>query len=206
MYSVEEVDRDSFYIEASAVNTYLYCPRRCYYEYVQNEFESNVHTILGDQVHENVDEFGEEERRGKVIYKGVKLNSDIYGVVLKVDTVEKYGDKIYPVEYKKGKRGLWKNDKYQMALQAMLLEEKLKTPINKGYIYYVGSKERVEIKITDKLKEEIVKTINAIRQLYNSMKIPEGVDDNRCKYCSIKNICLPIERRILKARENKIKL
>lgn len=198
MYSIEEIDKDSFYIEASAVNTYLYCPRRCYYEYVQNEFESNVHTILGDQVHENVDEFGEEERRGKIIYKSVKLISDTYGVVVKVDTIEEKDDEIYPVEYKKGKKGLWKNDKYQMALQAMLLEEKLKRPINKGYIYYVGSKERVEIKITNKIKEEIVQTIDSIRELYNSMKIPEGVDDNRCKYCSIKNICLPVERRILK--------
>ncbi|GCD08743.1 CRISPR-associated protein Cas4 [Clostridium tagluense] len=202
MYSVEEIDKDSFYIEASAVNTYLYCPRRCYYEYIQNEFESNVHTILGDQVHENVDEFGEEERRGKVIYKSAKLISDMYGVVLKVDTVEENGDEIYPVEYKKGKKVLWKNDKYQMALQAMLLEEKLKRPVTKGYIYYVGSKERVEFKITDKLKEEIINTIEDIRRLYNSMKIPEGVDDNRCKYCSINNICLPKERNILKAMKN----
>ena len=30
MYSVEEIDKESFYIEASAINTYLYCPRRCY--------------------------------------------------------------------------------------------------------------------------------------------------------------------------------
>lgn len=202
MYSVKEVDKDSFYIEASAVNTFLYCPRRCYYEYIQNEFESNVHTILGDQVHENVDEFGEEERRGKVIYKSVKLISDKYGVVLKVDIVEVNGNEIYPVEYKKGKKALWKNDKYQMALQGMLLEEKLNRPINKGYMYYVGSKERVEFKITDKVKEEIINTIEAIRNLYNSMKIPEGVDDNRCKYCSINNICLPKERNILNAMKN----
>ncbi|MDW8801440.1 CRISPR-associated protein Cas4 [Clostridium sp. A1-XYC3] len=201
MYSIEEVDRDSFYIEASAVNTYMYCPRRCYYEYVQNEFESNVHTIIGDQVHENVDEFGEEERRGKIIYKSVKLISDTYGVVIKVDTIEKDGEEIYPVEYKKGKKGLWKNDKYQVALQSLLLEEKLQVKINKGYIYYVGSKERVEIKITDKIKDEILRVINSVKELYNSMKIPEGVEDNRCKNCSINNICLPLERKILKTIE-----
>ncbi|SUY46403.1 CRISPR-associated exonuclease, Cas4 family [Clostridium putrefaciens] len=199
MYSVEEIDKDSFYIEASAVNTYLYCPRRCYYEYIQNEFESNAHTIIGDQVHENVDEFGEEDRRGKIIYKAVKLISDKYGVVLKVDTVEEDGEMIYPVEYKKGKRGLWKNDKYQMALQAMLLEEKLSRPVNKGYIYYVGSKERVEFEISNKLKQEVIETVEEIRNLYKSMKIPEGVDDNRCRYCSINNICLPRERSIIKA-------
>ncbi|MCD3245459.1 CRISPR-associated protein Cas4 [Clostridium botulinum C] len=200
MYSVEEIDKESFYIEASAINTYLYCPRRCYYEYVQNEFESNVYTILGDQVHENVDKFGEEQRRGKIIYKNVKLSSDYYGVILKVDTVEQDGDEVYPVEYKRGKKGLWKNDKYQMTVQAMLLEEKLGRSINKGYIYYVGSKERIEIKITDKLKQEIIQAINCIRNLYDSMIIPDGVDDNRCKYCSIKNICLPMERRILKKK------
>ncbi|WP_053957661.1 CRISPR-associated protein Cas4 [Inediibacterium massiliense] len=200
MYSVEEVDKDSFNIEASAVNTYLYCPRRCYYEYVQQEFESNVHTILGDQVHENVDEFGEEERRGKTIYKSVKIISENLGVVVKVDTVEQYEDEIYPVEYKKGKKGIWKNDKYQLALQAMVLEEKLKKPIHKGYIYYVGSKERVEVRISNQIKQHIIKTINDIKELYISMYIPEGVNDNRCKYCSINKICLPMEVELLKKK------
>jgi CRISPR-associated exonuclease Cas4 len=197
MYSIEEVDKDSFFVEASAVNTYLYCPRRCYYEYVQNEFESNIHTILGDQVHENVDKLGVEDRRGKTIYKAVKLFSQKYGVVVKVDTVEEYDGEIYPVEYKKGKSKVWKNDKYQMALQVMLLEEKINKPINKGYIYYVGSKERVEIKITSKIREEILHTIENIKKLYSTMKIPQGVDNQKCKQCSIINICLPDERKIL---------
>ncbi|MGL5151609.1 MAG: CRISPR-associated protein Cas4, partial [Clostridium sp.] len=142
MHNSKEIERDSFYIEASAVNTYLYCPRRCYYEYVQNEFESNVHTILGDQVHENVDDFGEVDRRGRVIYKAVKIISDKYQVTLKVDTVEEWQGEIYPVEYKKGKKSFWKNDRYQLALQGMLLEEKLDRKIDKGYIYYVSSRER----------------------------------------------------------------
>ncbi|QPW59349.1 Dna2/Cas4 domain-containing protein (plasmid) [Clostridium botulinum] len=55
-------------------------------------------------------------------------------------------------------------------------------------------------KITDKLREEIIQVIKCIKNLYNSKVIPHGVDDNRCKYCSIKNICLPIERRILKEK------
>lgn len=197
MFDSESLNEDSFYVEASAINTYLYCPRRCYYEYVQNEFESNVHTILGDQVHENVDEFGEIERRGKVIYKSVKIISPQYKVTLKVDTVEEFEGEIYPVEYKKGKKGFWKNDQYQITLQGMLLEEMLGRKITKGYIYYVSSRERVEVKISSKIQEEIKKTITDIRNLYLSMKIPSGVNDNRCKYCSIKNICLPQEVKVL---------
>lgn len=203
MYSTEEIDKESFFVEASAINTYLYCPRRCYYEYVQNEFESNVHTIIGDQVHENVDEFGEEERRGKVIYKSVKIYSENYGAVVKVDTIEEYNGDIYPVEYKKGKTALWKNDKYQLALQAMLLEEKLGKAIPKGCIYYVGSKERVEVKITSEIRKEIVETIDNIKKLYETMSIPEGVNDKRCKQCSIINICLPKEMEILKNKNIK---
>lgn len=202
MCNYQDIDKDSFYIEASAVNTYLYCPRRCYYEYVQNEFESNVHTILGDQVHENVDEFGEEDRRGKVIYKAVKLISDKYEVALKVDTVEEYNGEIYPVEYKKGKKVLWQNDKYQMALQAMLLEERLNRKVNKGFIYYVGSRERIEFIIDDKLRKDIENTIDKIKKMYKSLDIPNGVDDNRCKYCSIKNICLPEERKLIRTGDD----
>lgn len=197
MFDSESLNEDSFYVEASAINTYLYCPRRCYYEYVQNEFESNVHTILGDQVHENVDEFGEIERRGKVIYKAVKIISPQYKVTLKVDTVEEFEGEIYPVEYKKGKKGFWKNDQYQITLQGMLLEEMLGRKVTKGYIYYVSSRERVEVKMSPKIQEEIKKTITDIRNLYLSMKIPSGANDNRCKYCSIKNICLPQEVKVL---------
>lgn len=197
MFDSESLNEDSFYVEASAINTYLYCPRRCYYEYVQNEFESNVHTILGDQIHENVDEFGEIERRGKVIYKAVKIISPQYKVTLKVDTVEEFEGEIYPVEYKKGKKGFWKNDQYQITLQGMLLEEMLGRKVTKGYIYYVSSRERVEVKMSSKIQEEIKKTITDIRNLYLSMKIPSGVNDNRCKYCSIKNICLPQEVKVL---------
>ena len=197
MFDSESLNEDSFYVEASAINTYLYCPRRCYYEYVQNEFESNVHTILGDQIHENVDEFGEIERRGKVIYKAVKIISPQYKVTLKVDTVEEFEGEIYPVEYKKGKKGFWENDQYQITLQGMLLEEMLGRKVTKGYIYYVSSRERVEVKISPKIQEEIKKTITDIRNLYLSMKIPSGVNDNRCKYCSIKNICLPQEVKVL---------
>ena len=42
-------------------------------------------------------------------YKAVKIISPQYKVTLKVDTVEEFEGEIYPVEYKKGKKGFWKN-------------------------------------------------------------------------------------------------
>ena len=197
MYTSISDNKESFYVEASAVNTFLYCKRRYYYEYIQQEFESNVHTLLGDQAHESVDEFGEIERRGKIIYKAVKLISDKYEVSLKVDTIEEFEGEFYPVEYKKGKKKIWKNDKYQMILQCMLMEELLNIKVRKGFIYYVGSKERVEFKILEEDKLEILKIIEDIKNVYQSGEIPVGCNDNRCNSCSIKNICLPLETKIL---------
>ena len=53
MFDSESLNEDSFYVEASAINTYLYCPRRCYYEYVQNEREEKQLTDqqLAKKVH-----------------------------------------------------------------------------------------------------------------------------------------------------------
>ena len=49
-------------VEAHAINAYAYCPRRCYYEYVEGVFYHNAYTIHGKLLHERVDRFGRELR------------------------------------------------------------------------------------------------------------------------------------------------
>lgn len=45
-----------------------------------------------------------------------------------------------PVEYKQGKQGKWSNDQAQLCAQALCLEEMTGTAIERGAIFYFGSR------------------------------------------------------------------
>lgn len=42
-------------ILVSALNHYVYCPRRCFLVYVEQIWDENLYTLRGNAVHENVD-------------------------------------------------------------------------------------------------------------------------------------------------------
>ena len=61
-------------------------------------------------------------------------------------------NKLYPVEYKKGKMGKWISDHTQICAQALALEEVLNIApksIQRGYVFYIGSARRDEVMIDE---------------------------------------------------------
>jgi CRISPR-associated exonuclease Cas4 len=115
------------------------------------------------------------------------------------DLVEEQNGEIYPVEYKKGRRGDWKNDQLQLCAQALCLEEMLNLtqPIKKGYIYYAATGRRKEVALTDELRTYTLKTIEATRKLLETQKRPDVAYGPRCRGCSLYPICLSREVQII---------
>ncbi len=127
---------DDLLIPISALNQYTFCPRRCWYMHVAHEFLDNAHTVEGTFLHERVDA-GEATRRGDLWQvRSVQLYSTRYGLTGKADLLEEQSGEIYPVEYKKGRRGEWSNDQIQLCAQALALEEMLGRDISRGFLYY----------------------------------------------------------------------
>lgn len=122
-------------VEAHAINTYAYCPRRCYYEYVERVFYHNVYTLHGKLLHEHVDQFGQEHRGERQVIRSLLFKSQSLGLVAKCDIVEEKNGQIYPVEYKRGKLADWENNHLQLCAQALLLEEHLGHPISYGLLF-----------------------------------------------------------------------
>lgn len=111
------------YMYISALNHYDYCPTRCYWIYVAGEFKDNEYTVEGEIIHENVHKTMKTTRGDLVQIRKVHVYSRRYGLVGFADLVEEKAGEIYPVEYKRGRRGDWKNDKLQLCAQALCIEE-----------------------------------------------------------------------------------
>src|ERR1043165_9661458 len=98
------------FILLSALNQYDYCPRRCYFLFVENVFIDNEHTIEGSLQHQRAHS-GETSTRDDVLQlRSVYLYSQALGIAGKADVIEERAGEIYPVEHKKGYRGKWTND------------------------------------------------------------------------------------------------
>ena len=61
--------------------------------------------------------------------------------------------------------------------------------ITRGAIYHHGSRRRREVAIMQELRDKVEETVNAIRAMQDSCKLPPPVNDARCKECSLKEIC-----------------
>lgn len=180
-------------INLSALNQYVYCPRRCGLIYQEGEFTNNIHTARGNAEHERADRVTHEiSRNGARVEYALPVWSDRLGLIGKCDVVEFWPDgTVYPVEYKHGPRRKWLNDDIQLAAQALCLEEMLSRPVSDGAIYHASSRRRREVAITPELKQLVIETADAIRGMLQSGKLPPPVNDARCKECSLKDICQP---------------
>lgn len=179
-------------IMLSALQHYSYCPRQCALIHVEQAFDENVHTMRGNAAHQRVDEPGFESFEGVRSEKALPVWSDRLGLIGKCDVVEFYPDgRIYPVEYKHGKKRAKAHDDIQLAAQAICLEEMTGKPVTQGAIYHHTSRRRREVAITDSLRQQVEETVAAVRALLASGKLPPPVNDARCKECSLKEICQP---------------
>ncbi|HUX65096.1 CRISPR-associated protein Cas4 [Sulfuricella sp.] len=179
-------------IMLSALQHWSYCPRQCALIHVEQVFDENVFTMRGNAAHERVDDPGFETFEGVRAERALPVWSDRLGLVGKCDVVEFRPDgHIYPVEYKHGPKREKSHDDIQLAAQAMCLEEMTGRVITHGAIYHHGSRRRREVAITQALRDKVEETVNAIRAMMDSGKLPPPVNDARCKECSLKEICQP---------------
>lgn len=179
-------------IPISALQHWAYCPRQCGLIHLEQAFEDNIHTARGQAVHHLVDAPGYEMQSGVKVERALPLWSDRLGLIGKADLVEFHPDgSIYPVEFKHGRKRQKVHDDIQLAAQAMCLEDMLGRPVPQGAIYHASSRRRREVAITPELRAQVETTANAIRAMLASGVLPNPVNDERCRECSLKDICQP---------------
>ena len=116
--------------------------------------------------------------------------------------MEAQGDAATPVDYKRGKRphtagGAWDPERVQICAQGLLLREHGFTSEG-GFLYFIGSRERVPVPFTDELIGLTHNAISGARAMAAEGRIPPPLEeDYKCARCSLIGICLPDEVRFL---------
>jgi len=180
----------------SALNQYVYCPRRCALMHVEGVFEENQFTLEGSILHSRTDTPGVEERLGVRIVRALPLFSRKLGLTGKADIVEfqrgEDGTEVpYPVDYKRGRRRKWDNDDIQLCAQGLCLEEMIGVRVPAGAIFHATARRRREVPFTGELRSLTLRTIDEVRELVRARVIPAAVLLPKCDGCSLRGICMP---------------
>jgi len=196
----------------SWITQYAYCPHRFYLEAVERYTADNIFTAEGSVQHQRVHEPKIEKRGSDIRITGLTVYSDALNLIGICDeikcTISHYGCyiplldercKIIPTEFKHGKNR-YGHEEYnlQLTAQTMCLEEMYKCQIEKGEIYYIGSKTRSEVMITETSKDKVKKTLTKINQIIGGHIIPQAEYKKRCPKCSMYDICNPKTDMILR--------
>jgi CRISPR-associated exonuclease Cas4 len=204
----------------SLLNDFLYCRRRAALKIVEGWREENVHTVRGDIMHEHSDLPGYEVVKGVKLLRALPVFSERLGLSGKCDVVEVHpypqplshpmgeggqgpgeGWRLFPVEFKLGKRRRFENDDAQLCAQALCLEEMFGLPVPRGAIFHADSKRRREVEFTPELRQLTEHAVAELRQLLEQSEVcnPQSaipvlhaaVFKPACQECSLFDICLP---------------
>jgi CRISPR-associated exonuclease Cas4 len=194
-------------IPISSLNALEYCPRKFYYQFVQGEMLVNEYVLEGTLEHERVHQEGTHTTaEGEMQITRLYLYSEALRLTGFADVIEERAGVPVPVEYKHGQQGDWLNHSIQLCAQALCLEERRpgQPLIPYGYIYYVGSRRRVQVRFTQELR---ARTRAAIVQALKiaALETPPppltGQLAARCPKCSLLPLCMPEEVRMLQAKK-----
>ncbi len=197
-------------IPLSALNQFLFCPRRVVLIHVEDIFKDNAHTVIGTLGHEHADLPGYESQISNlkfqiILLRALPVFSERLGLSGKCDMVEvemaapisnlkfeiSNRATLRPVEYKKGKRRRFENDDAQLCAQALCLEEMFGVTVEGGAIFHAASKHRREVVFTPELRRRTENAIVELRRLLDSRRTPPAVCKEACEECSLYEVCLP---------------
>jgi CRISPR-associated exonuclease Cas4 len=189
-------------IPLSALSHFAYCPRRAALIHTETIWQENAFTTRGSLLHERADSGVSELLEGVRVLRGVSLYSDVLGLVGRADVVEILHDGTpFPVEYKSGakKPPLWVNDvdlrnfvdDVQLCAQALCLEEMLAQSVARGAVYHIKNRRRRDVAFSAALRQKTLEVIRSLRELLETKRLPEPVNDARCSKCSLLEACMP---------------
>lgn len=193
------------YLFISGIQHFKFCRRQWALIHVEQQWEENVHTVIGELMHKKAhDPYLTEKRKDTIIVRALPVVSKEMGITGERDVVEfrrcedgvrLHGHRglysIYPVEYKKGKPKTDEKDQLQLAAQAMCLEEMFSTKVKEGALFYGETKRREIIHITDELRLEVRDMFQEMHHYFSRHYTPKVKTSKSCSSCSLKEICLP---------------
>jgi CRISPR-associated exonuclease Cas4 len=192
----------------SGIQHFRFCPRQWALIHIEQQWDDNHLTVEGKIMHKRADDPFYRQKCGDYIsLRSVSIASHELGFYGITDVVELHpaeDDKNvithphypglwtpYPVEYKHGRPKRNEVDEIQLATQAMCLEELYGIRIGYGALFYGETQHRIEISITEELRDIVRSCAKQMHDIFRIGKIPEITAGKYCGKCSLKNICMP---------------
>lgn len=193
------------YLSLSRIQHFVFCKRQWAILELEQIWFENKDTTLGKLIHENVDDpYFYEKRKDRIYERSLRVKSDELKIVGVCDLViyEKNENGVeienynglwlpYVVEYKKGRAKKTNADIYQLVAEIMCLEEMHNIKLKKSALYYKSPNKRLEIDITDELRQEVRDIVAQMYEIYTQNKIPRASKNINCKNCSLFDYCVP---------------
>lgn len=199
-------------VPARMVNEFAYCPRLFFLEWVQARFQDNDDTVDGRYQHRVVDDEGGRlpapEEVDAVHARSVLLSSPRLGLVGRVDLVEGEGGVVRPVDVKRGRPAenaerCWEPERVQVCVLGLLLRDG-GYRCDSGFLWFVESRQRVEVSFTPELIERTEALLADLRRTAAAdLPPPPLVASPKCPRCSLVGICLPDEHNALAERSER---
>lgn len=193
------------YLMISGIQHFKFCRRQWALIHIEQQWSENYHTAVGELMHKKAhDPYITEKRKDVLIVRALPIASRKLGAVGECDIVEfhKCDDgvslrghrglySIYPIEYKKGKPKVSEEDKLQLVVQTMALEEMFSTQIEEGAIYYGETRRREVVQVSQELRDMATKMFEEMHDYFTRGYTPKVKQSKSCNSCSLKDICLP---------------
>lgn len=183
-------------VPISALQHYVYCDRQCALIHIERIWQENRHTAEGRILHERVDHYGHEQRRGVHTAMALPLAHERLGLTGYADIVEFEQDNsrriVRPIEYKRGRPKAHRADEVQLCAQALCLEDMLGVPVEEGGLFYGRTRRRQKVTFDEPLRSLTQDIVRAVHALLASGQTPRAVyEPRKCDRCSLFDHCQP---------------
>lgn len=193
----------------SGIQHFAFCERQWALIHIEQQWQENLLTFNGRDMHERADDpFFTESRGAILISRAVPLLSRQLGLYGKADIVEfhKTGPgevkgvalpgregwwMPYPVEYKYGQPKEDDRDMVQLCAQAFCLEEMLEVTIESGALFYGRTRRRQTVMFDDELRRRITELAARMHEMFQKGVTPPAQYKSVCDSCSLLEVCLP---------------
>ncbi len=182
----------------SALQHLRFCRRRCALIHIEGLWAENRFTAEGNLLHSRVHDEQDSTEDSVRVARGLRLASLRLGLYGVADVVEFHpletgesADRPFPVEYKRGTRKPEQAYRVQLCAQALCLEEMLGVDVPLGALYFGKSRRRLPVEFDSDLRQETERLAAELHQLFDAGKTPPPQPGQKCKSCSMQNLCLP---------------
>ncbi len=183
-----------------SLHALAYCERLFFLEEVEQMKVADERVYAGRTLHAQIER---DEDADEVLT--LKLESETYGLVGKVDCIRRRDGQIIPYEHKRGRSArstdgtaeTWASDRIQIIAYCLLVEEHSGREILEGRVRYHADDQMVRVAIDEQARADFQTALQRAGQLQASIERPPVTPNERlCVKCSLAPVCLPEEARL----------